>query len=151
MQRVKTRNVVLFHSCAHVFLAAQQSCYHLTKGNVEITWKVGDAWRYGRLHTVCVRCTMRSQGSMLPLALCRVSRAQPRLRALLCSQQAGSRAWNGSRALLQRLLTRLSRPMLHSWWSVEVFYWLVKTKLESCQYYQAVWKGPWHFGEITAK
>lgn len=84
MQSVKRRNVVLFHSCAHVFLTAQLSCYHLTKGNMEITWKVGLSWCYGRLHAVRVRYTMHSQGSVPPLALCCVTSAQARLRAWLC-------------------------------------------------------------------
>lgn len=63
------------------------------------------------------------------LVPCNQRSSQAQGLALLCSQQAGSCAWNGFLLLLQRLIARLSRPMLPSWWSVEVFYWLVKTKL----------------------
>lgn len=104
MQRVKRRNVFLFHSYTHIFLIIQQSCYHLTKENMKMTWKAGDSSCYRRLHIVCMQYIIHSQDSMLSLDLCRITSTQQLTtpRALLCFQQARSCGWNGFLAVLQR-------------------------------------------------
>lgn len=71
---------------------------------MKMTWKVGDAWCYGRLHIVCIWCIIYSWVSVLSLDLCLITNTQQQTkpRALLCSQQARSWGWGGFLALLQR-------------------------------------------------
>lgn len=104
MQSAKRRNMVVFHSWTHIFLITQWSCYHLTKENMKMTWKVEYSWCYGRLHIICIRYIIHSQDSMLSLDLCHVTNTQQqtKLRAWLCFQQARGCSWKGFLALLQR-------------------------------------------------